>query len=344
VRDELLGTSDGTPDQRFQLAHAPLIVRSRGHGQTVNRDIVLYSDVGGVITEWTLQESMAFSREGQTDFAIEIDDQDRTTVLFGDGDFGAIPPVGAALRATYRVGGGEHGNVPAGAIQSIVDAPQLALLAAEITNESAATGGAERESIEHAVRHAPAVFRSLRRAVTARDYEALALEFPGVGKVRADAVNWNTIALYVAPEGGGQVSDVLRADLLAYFEGLRPLSTMLRIEDVDYVPIYVTADVEVISYYSRDRVEEEVRVAAGRLLAFDAVAFSQPLYLSKFYEAIEAIPGVDFVNISEFRRADAPVGSVEQSGRIAIGIDEIPVPATDTGYAGAVRVHANGGF
>lgn len=344
VRDELLGASDGSRNQRFTLSHPRLIVRSRGLGQTVNRDIIVRTELGGVIDEWALQESLAFSRAGQTDFTIEIDEDDRAVVLFGDGDFGAIPPVGAALRVTYRVGGGRHGNVPADSIRTIVDAPQLALLAAEINNPAPATGGGERESIEHAVLHAPAVFRSLRRAVTSADYEALALEFSGVGKVRAVARNWNTVTLYVAPEGGGQVSDVLRADLLAYFEGLRPLSTIIEVEDVDYVQIFVTADIGVISYYERDQVADEVRQAAAQLLAFDRVAFGQPVYLSKFYEAMEAVAGVEFVNITEFRREDEPPGLVEESGKIVLADYEIPIAATSDAYASAALVHAKGGF
>ena len=169
-------------------------------------------------------------------------------------------------------------------------------------NPKPATGGAERESIAHAVLHAPSVFRSLKRAVTAPDYEALALDFKGVGKVRAEATNWNAVTLFVAPEGGGQVSDVLAANLFAYFEDKRPISTVIEIEDVDYVQIYVTAEMGVKNYYASEDVEEQVQQAAGRLLAFDHVDFGQTIYLSKFYEAIEAIDGVAFVNISEFRR------------------------------------------
>src|SRR5262245_26777099 len=41
VREEILGTSDGTPNQRFPLAHAGLILRSLGQGQTIQRDILL---------------------------------------------------------------------------------------------------------------------------------------------------------------------------------------------------------------------------------------------------------------------------------------------------------------
>src|SRR4029453_12593034 len=245
VQEEILGTSDGTPNQRFPLAHAGLILRPLGQGQAIQRDILLLTDLGGILEEWTWQENLAFNREGEKDVMVEIDEDDRASVLFGDGAFGVIPPNGAVIKATYRVGGGLYGNVAPQTIQTIIDAPPLALLGAQITNARPPTGGAGRESITHAVTHAPSVFRSLKRAVTAADYEALALDFKGVGKVRAESTNWNSVNLIVAPQGGGQVSDVLRANLLAYFEDKRPVSTMIDITDAKYVKIYVTAKIGV---------------------------------------------------------------------------------------------------
>src|SRR5262245_10944667 len=339
IKEEILGTSPGTANQRYKVAQAKMSLRSLGQGQTVNRDIVLSTELGQVRDEWTLRESLAFSREGQKDFAIEVDEEDRATVMFGDGILGAIPATGSIIKISYRVGGGPQGNVLSDMIQTIIDAPQLALLGAEVTNPAPATGGAERESIEHAVSHAPQVFRSLNRAITAQDYEALALAFKGVGKVLAEGTSWNVVTLFVAPAGGGHVSDVLEANLLAYFEDKRPISTIIEIEDVDYVPIYVTAEVGVKSYYSNDEVKEHVQQAVTKLLAFENVSFQQTVYLSKFYEAIEAIDGVGFVNISEFRREGQPSGVIEPSGKIELGAHEIPtVPGDDPAYAGGLHV------
>jgi hypothetical protein len=344
IKEEILGTSAGTPNQRYKLTHAKMILRSLGQGQTVNRDIILITELGQVRDEWALRESLAFSREGQKDFAIEVDEEDRAAVMFGDGVLGAIPASGSIIKVSYRVGGGPQGNVLSDAIQTIIDAPQLALIGAEVTNPGPATGGAERESIEHAVSHAPQVFRSLKRAVTAQDYEALALDFKGVGKVLAEGTNWNVVKLFVAPAGGGHVSDVLEANLLAYFEDKRPISTIIEIEDVDYVAIYVTAEVGVKSYYSGDDVKEQVQQAVSELLAFENVDFQQTVYLSKFYEAIEAIEGIDFVNISEFRREDQLSGSVVPSGKIELSAHEIPtVPDDDPAYAGGLRVEIEEG-
>ena len=257
---------------------------------------------------------------------------------------GAIPAPGSIIKVSYRVGGGSQGNVAPDTIQTIIDAPQLALLGAQVTNPGAATGGAERESIAHAVSHAPQVFRSLKRAVTTQDYEALALDFKGVGKVLAEGTSWNVVTLFVAPAGGGQVSDVLEANLLAYFEDKRPISTIIEIEDVDYVPIYVTAHIGVKSYYSSEEVKGHVQQAVSTLLAFEHVTFQQTVYLSKFYEAIEAIEGIAFVNISEFRREGQSSGVVEPSGKIELGAHEIPtIPGDNPAYAAGLRVELEEG-
>ncbi len=341
VTSELLGTSDRSADQRFTLPQSPLILRSRTAVEGVPREIILTTQLGTATpVEWQLQESLAFSR-GQQDYVIEIDENDQATVRFGDGTFGAIPADNAWIRATYRVGGGLAGNVAAKSIATLVDAPQLALAGAKAINPEAATGGAQRESIEHAVLHAPNVFRSLKRAVTASDYKQLALGYAGVGKVRAKAANWNTVTLYVAPKGGGQVNDVLEANLLAYFEDKRPLSTVIEIADVAYVPIYVTASqVKVKSYYSPQAVIEEIKKKAGGLLAFDRVKFGDTVFLSKFYEAIEAIDGVDSAFISQFafRRGKEPKPVEATDGRITLEPDELPSIPEDPAYAGGIKV------
>jgi len=339
IQSEVIGTSNGSANQRFTLAHPRLILRPIGSAaQQTSRDVTLVTQLGTVIDAWTLQETLAFSRAGQKDYVIEIDDADQATIIFGDGSFGAIPASGAQIRASYRVGGGIAGNTPERTIQTIVGAPQLALLGAQVTNTLPATGGAERESIEQALLHAPAVFRSLKRAVTASDYEALALSFKGVGKVQARATGWNTVALHVAPEGGGKVSDVLETNLKAYFEDKRMVSQIVEILDVDYVPIRVTAEIGVQSYYVRADVLAAVQQAMAALLAFDNVDFGQTIYLSKFYEVGEAVPGVLYVNVTEFQRGALTTPAIEPSGKITLAFNEVPMTPPDAPYAGGVNL------
>ncbi|VVS94486.1 baseplate J/gp47 family protein [Desulfoluna spongiiphila] len=343
VKAEHLGISDGSRNQRFPLTRTGLILRAAGAAGKRHRDILITTCLGETITEWTLQESLAFSRDNQKDYVIEIDEKDRTTVIFGDGSFGTMPESGAVITATYRVGGGLCGNVPAGAIRNIAEAPPLTLNGATVTHREAATGGADRESIDHAVMHAPSVFRSLKRAVTEEDYKALALNLKGVAKVKAVADSWNRVTLHVAPEGGGRVSDVLEESLLAYFEDKRPVTTLIAIEDVTYVPVWVAAEIGIKSHYPREEVRGKALAAAGELLALPHVDFAQTLYLSKFYEAMEAVEGVAFVNIDEFRRDNDPPGAVAPSGKIILEDHEIPVvPSGNAAYADGILLRVDG--
>jgi len=348
VKNEVLGISNGQPQQRFQLSHPRVILRGAGPAAGVALDLDVVSQLGPALTPWTRQDSLAFSRADQTDYTVEIDEDDQATVLFGDGAFGAIPPLGSQVRATYRFGGGTAGNVVAGSIQSIVDSPPLALLGARVTNAAPATGGADRESIDHAVSQAPSVFRSLRRAVTTDDYRALALAFPGVGKVRAEGANSNVVRLYVAPAGGGQVSDILRSNLLSYFEDKRPATTLIEVRNPDYLRIYVTAQIQIGAYFSSVEISNQAMAAAAGLLAFDTVDFGRTTYLSKFYEALEAIDGIDFVNVTEFRSERDPAGTVNALGKLELAVNEIAKvpddPIADTAYLAGVQLIAEGGF
>ena len=167
------------------------------------------------------------------------------------------------------------------------------------------------------------MFRSLGRAVTAADYEALALSFKGVGKVRALSTGWNTVTLLVAPAGGGKVSDVLQLGLKAYFEDKRMLSQVVEVEDVDYVPIRITAEVAVESYYVPDEVMAAVRQAAADLLELrrgELRAAGLPEQRST--RRAQEVPGVVFVNITEFRRYDVATPRVEPTGRILLAPNE----------------------
>ena len=82
--------------------------------------------------------------------------------------------LGDAMRfVRYRFGGGVVGNVGANTLTVLKSSiPYVST----VTNLRAATGGLDAESLEAAKMRAPATLRSQERAVTAEDFEFLALE------------------------------------------------------------------------------------------------------------------------------------------------------------------------
>ncbi len=92
-----------------------------------------------------------------------------------------IPLANREIRLWYRCGGGPAGNVAAGSLTVLKDP----IPGVEVTNPQPATGGQTAEPLENAVVRGPQEFFSLRRAVTARDFELVAESWGAVARARA---------------------------------------------------------------------------------------------------------------------------------------------------------------
>jgi predicted phage baseplate assembly protein len=117
-------------------------------------------------------------------------DREAGLLRFGDGLTGRIPRLASGLNGTvtYDVGGGPDGNLGSG-LRWIDPANGLSL-----HNVVVADGGAEPEALAEARRRAGNELRAVTRAVTAADYETLALTTPGVALARAHAaIGYSTL-------------------------------------------------------------------------------------------------------------------------------------------------------
>ena len=183
VKNELLGQSDGTPGQRFFLKIKPildrqpeeyLLVRVEGEEAQVWQEVTDFSDAQIDSRHYTLD-----SVTGELRFGPAVRQPNGDIKLYG-----AIPPRGAALVfSRYRIGGGDEGNVEAGVLNTLKTAiPYIS----EIRNRQAAEGGLDAETLADAMVRAPKLLRHRDRAVTAEDYEDLALQTPAVsiGRVK----------------------------------------------------------------------------------------------------------------------------------------------------------------
>lgn len=310
---EIVGSSDYSAGQRFRLARTPLIDDS----------LEVYVDG----EKWERRETLFYSDSAGKHYVVRRDEADVAWIEFGDGHFGSVPPPGTNnITAAYRVGGGAKGNVPKNTVFKVSKISDPGSSLQLVFNPEAATGGVDREECAQAVLRGPQLFRARSRAVTAADYEAYARDF-GVAKVRARAANWNRVALYVAPAGGGRPSDTLKEDLRLYFEDKRMLTTLVEIEAPVYVGVLIELDLFIKPQYSDTLVRQRVEAAVKSLLAFENVDFAQALYVSKIYEVIEAIDGVAGVTVSKFSRVTPPPAGVDPDpvwGVLRCDWNEIP--------------------
>ena len=311
IAGEVVGSSDGSPSQRFRLARRPVI----------DSTLELRVDEGAGPRRWQQRESLLTSVAADTHFRVVRDEHDDAWVEFGDGRHGRAPARGRNnVVADYRIGGGAHGNLPAEAIAKAVD-PIAGL--ERVFNPRAASGGQDAETVAEAAARAPRLFRTMGRAVTSGDFEALALRY-GAGKARARGAGWNRIELFVAPAGGGFPSDTLKEQLRTEFRDRRMLTAVVDVRDPRYAKVFIEGTLYVEAYFYADQVRQQAENAVRELLDFDRVRFADRLYLSKVYEAIESIEGVRAVSVDRFASA-ASQTLVPTDGILTFGYDEIPV-------------------
>lgn len=170
---EFLGTGTAEAGQAHRLVNAPVLAGT----------LQLEVEEQGDWKPW--QEVDSFVAAGESDRVYTLDPE-AGTVAFGDGVRGRAPQIGERIRVLgYRYGGGAAGNVAAKAISKL-DAPAPSTLKAG--NPLPARGGADSETVAAALDRVPGELRRRDRAVTAGDFQELALATPGAAVGRADCL------------------------------------------------------------------------------------------------------------------------------------------------------------
>jgi len=271
--------------------------------------------------EWTEVAHFQESDAGALHFQTETDALDETTIVFGDGVHGAVPPPGEPVEVEYLETLGAAGNLGPNLVTEVLDAVYLdgAQVALSVTNPAPATNGADRETLEHARRQAPAELRSLWKAVTKEDYKALAEGFPGVAKAQILDVNdcgnirYYQVNLAVAPDGGGPPSALLKRDLAEFLESRKVITVEINLFDPVYRPVSVDADVFAHAGEDLDLVRSRVEDALAEHYAFDRMDFGKAVRFSDLVALIDGVRGVSHV------RMYAPQEDIEvRAGEIAV--------------------------
>jgi hypothetical protein len=260
---------------------------------------------------WQPRRDLLASDRFAPDFVVEMDDDGRAGLRFGDDVLGRRPSAGTAFTATYRVGSGKAGNVGAEALTRLV-AP---IDGVEVRNPMPAAGGADPEPIGDVKLHAPQAFRTQERAVTAADYAEAAQRHPDVQRAAATrrwTGSWHTMFVTIDRKGGRPVDAAFERTLRAFLEPFRMAGHDLEIDS----PRHVALDVALTICVTRHTFRAVVR--QGLLEAFsnrdnpdgsrgffhpDRFTFGQPVYLSQIIARAMDVPGVASVmSVDRFHR------------------------------------------
>ena len=292
------GQATGQPNQVYPLENTGVIEDS----VSVTIDNVVYEKVQYLIDV-----------PGTTPAFTTLTDADGISYIqFGDNIGGRIPPLNKAIYATYRVGGGTIGNVPAGSLTEILTGFSSGL---SVTNQSAAAGGEDPETTDSIKVNAPTSLKSLNRAVSLSDYAALTLQVAGVAKANATSETYSSVIVYFAPFGDRGVEDdnvtptgvfdALEQNVATYLIGKAPANTTVTLAPPSYVKTDIKLSVTVLPQYRRTTIQAAVLSALADVLDFNNVLFADRISLQYIMKTIASVPGVDFTEVRLLRRRDA---------------------------------------
>lgn len=333
IGTEILGRSDGLPDQRFRLQYTPVLPRREEEALEV-------ADDAGAFEAWSEVEDFSASGLAEQHYTL---DSDSGEIRFGpcirqpDGterQYGMIPPGGKQIRFTaYRTGGGIIGNVGQGTLNVLKSSiPYVA----RVSNRHPAIGGADLESLESAKLRGPKVLKTRTRAVTAEDFELLAQEASSaVARVRClfpsevgdeQGPPPGTVQLLILPRVTREeehvppeeleIPDYLRSGVMAYLDERRLLTTRLSVAPfpLQWVEVEVKAKARPRTDHNQLRQEMERRlyrfihpVHGGP--EYRGWPFERELFVGDVFFLFHGLKGLDAVEEVQLFPVDIATGT-----------------------------------
>lgn len=295
VPAEVLGSSDGSQaNQRFALRQTPLTYVSAATPD--GRASTLAITVAGV--RWRQVPFLYGRPRDERAYVVQHDEHGRAAVIFGDGRSGArLPSTREEVSATYRIGIGESGNLPAGSLTQLRSAPHGL---AGVTNPLPALGGVDPEPNDSMRANAPLALRAMHRIVSLSDYEDFVRSFAGIGRAQARMFHsgqGGLLHITVADGGGKPLSpaSALYTNLVAAVERARAAPTP-RFRIASYETVYFDVGVKLLAHRShtarQSLIEQQARQALSEAFAGQRRAFAQPVLAAEIVNLLQPIPGV----------------------------------------------------
>ncbi|MGI8792825.1 MAG: putative baseplate assembly protein [Acidimicrobiales bacterium] len=344
ITEEIVGISEGTPAQRFLLRHRPVVPSADGYAVEV-------SELSGW-EDWTEVDSFAQSGPDDKHFAI---DRSAGEIVFGpsvrlpDGTvrgYGKTPTTGLPIRIReYRTGGGRSANVSAGSINSLQTA--LAYVGS-VTNRYPATGGTDAETMDNAKLRGPIMLRTRQRAVTAADYESLALEGSkalarahavpaGEGDATAGGIELLVVPTVEDGEHGSLdfsqmlASDDLMSEVTSYLDERRTMGARLLVRPPSYVGMSIVSQLRGRSRYTTEEIE---KASLEALFTYfhptrggpegKGWPFGRPVAVGEVFSVLQKVRGVEYVEDVRLYPADPISGTREKAiPRIDLGSHDL---------------------
>jgi hypothetical protein len=306
--------SDGTQNQRFII------------DQT-------YVDISQLTLKvndriWTRVNSFFGSTGTSETYRVEYNDQLKPVIIFGDNQFGAIPPYGSVINVRCYTTNGYSGNVGVGAVDSVLttitDVTNQKTVGILVTNTEPIVGGADIEKLESAKENAVGRLTTNNRLVTAEDFGVFLRGVPGVDKILAwgeqeeaypNYAMMNRVQICFFSETGWDFNNInhvnqynaVKQRLTDEIQPRIPITTRFTFVKPRIVDLYLSLHLGIDTRnYDPQLVTSQVRTALKNYFAIENVSFGEIVYISTISQVCNSIPGVLWSQVTRLHTLPIP--------------------------------------
>src|SRR3954451_13226402 len=327
VRNEVLGTSEGVPGQRFQLLRPPVVAAEKPL-------VVEISEGPQGWQEWAERPNFAASGPKDKHFVLDAvsgEIQLGLAVRLADGilrSYGAVPEKASYVRVPlYRSGGGAKGNVAARTLSVLkASIPYIE----RVENRKPATGGVDGEDLEAAKVRGPILLRTRDRAVTAEDYEHICREAaPEVARVKCltggDGTEAGVVKVLLVPAVPTETPRLPFESLIPSDETLervtrrldesRVIGTRILVEPPTYRGVTIVAKLKARQRTDPRRLQDQALDALFKYFHptiggpdGGGWPFGRPVMSGEVFSALQALRGTELVEEVRIFGADPVTG------------------------------------
>lgn len=296
TRDEVLGSGDAAKAfQRFALRLPPLTHLSAATPSGAESTLELRVDD----LLWREAASLAALGANDRGYVTRVEPAGGTSAIGGDGQRGQRLPSGRNnVTARYRQGIGPGGNVRAKQIALLASRP---LGVKDVVNPLAASGGAGPDRAEAIRRNAPLAIMALDRLVSLADYADFARAFGGIAKaVARNGAHGVEVAIAGVEDAPIDPSSDVFNNLLAALRRFGDPLTRVSLIPRERLVLLVSASVRITPERRWEAVEKKLRETLLATFSFDRAELGAPLFLARATAAMQAVAGVEAVDIDVF--------------------------------------------
>jgi hypothetical protein len=300
TQGEVLGNGDASQAlQQFPLHQFPLTYLPAPTPSGAESTLTLRVNE----VEWYEADNLFELGPADRGYITEANNSGQTRAITGNGDHGSRVPTGTAnVKAVYRSGTGRVGNVQAQQISQLATQP---LGVKGVINPLPAGGGADGDTRDQARRNIPIGTLALDRLVSVVDYADFARKFAGIAKASAMRLSdGRRLLVHLTIAGKDDVlidptTDLYKALQQALYNAGDP-NQQLQIALRRLKVLVINAGIKVKPDYVWESVAPNVRASLLDLYSFENRELGQSAFLSEAVSTVQAVEGVDYVDMRTF--------------------------------------------